>query len=484
MTNKSKRLTLSQIRDRHVRDWLTLIKFWTAEQAASPRYPFPTPRPMSYIDDYLLYSNCDEAPVMFHLWCGYATLSAAIGRRVWLPRPPNVLYGNLYLNLIGNAGGGKTQALNKARWVLAQAGVNMSASVDTVEGLIRKIAGNEPKEGKPKTSSVYCEPMVWPDGHTRDTHSITITASEFIDFIRVAPEAWTGFLNNIYDEDNYSYDTKNGGKDTIMGPYIVLIGCFPTDVGKQLQEFNIINTGFARRTIMQYGKRRFENPVAFPEFTPEQEAARTRCVERLKAVRKLHGPIVETPDARRFYKEWYDNHSRTLEGRATLSTHGWLSSKPTQVVKVSMLNVLSERDDLILTADDYAIALGWLSEMEKTMNMVFAGVGRNELAGLTLRVLDHIEVRGPVSIEHLLKFFYSDLLSGKGPQEMLAILQHLVATEHLVSQVRSVGHSGAVQTTVYATPQGLEQFDAARIAQRDAAKRNETPPDVPPVEHP
>ena len=425
---------------------------------------------MSYLEDYLSFANVDEAPEMFYVWTAYASLSAAIGRRVWLPRPPAVIYPNIYLLLVGNAGEGKSQALGKMQWVVAKAGdIQMSSSVETPEGLLRYMAGDSTKN--PPVPSECVQMMTWPDGVVRETHSMMIVANEFIDFIRTNMESWTGFLNNVYDQDVYKYRTKSSGTDNLVGPYVVLVGAIPTDVSKKLQDMDIINTGFGRRTIMQHGDRKFDRPMPRPPFTEEHEAARNRCVERLRALRFLKGAFTELPEAAKVYDDWYCEHSVTLIKRATTATRGWLASKPTQVTKIAILDSLSDGDDLVITPKNYETALAFLEYMETGLPKVFGGFGRNDLGPIAVQVLDYLTGIGePRSFKTIQMKFFHSFSPGKATAELTEVLQYLMNTDQVIEHKLTIG--SMLAETVYLTPAALEKFRAESSAQQAAAVLN------------
>lgn len=437
---------------------------------------------MSYIKQYLEYAGNDEAPELFHVWAGYMSIAAVLGRRVWLPRAPFVRYGNLYVLYVGDAGCGKSHALYKLKRVLAFCGdVKISSSVETVEGITRYLSGTPDHEGKARPSECL-EKLPWPDGTVRDTHNLLILANEFINFIRTGPEAWTGFLNDIYDEDHHTYRTKNKGSDSISGPYICLIGAVPTDVSKKLQQIDIINTGFARRTILQYGRRRFENPRPRPDKTQEESDKEAQeLAKRLKAIRKLRGAMTETPEAAKFYDDWYCDHSRGLLKRSTPATQGWLSSKPDQVIKIAILNSIGNRDDLTVQASDYETALFFLGEMEKTMTMVFGGVGRNELAAIAVRLLEFLNnIKEPVTVKYLTMRFYSQFSAGKGKQELDDVLAHLKLSGEIVYETLEFpmklpdGSTLLNRDEYLSTPAIMSAYKAALAAQQSGAPRVES----------
>ncbi len=243
---------------------------------------------MSFLRDYLEYSTGNEAPEMFHVWGGYVALSAAISRRVWLPFEDTAIFPNIYVMFVGPAGNGKTWAMRKVKRVLAElSDVPISGSVETPPGLWRFMNGN-PKADPPVDSPVAF-PARWPDGQVREVHPMTIIANEFINFISVDDKGWINALNDIYDEDLYRYRTKNMGEDILLGPYIVLLGALTNEVASDLQKTRIISTGLARRTLFQYGERRWNDPHSKPHFDERQRAARDRCVAYLKLLQKTGG---------------------------------------------------------------------------------------------------------------------------------------------------------------------------------------------------
>lgn len=388
----------------------------------------------NFLVDYLAYAATDEAPQEFHMLSAYSTLSGAIGRRVWLTHGEVNIYPNIYSLLIGVAGCGKDTAINKCISMLSDLGnVTITADVETVEGMLRFIGG-DPDANPPKVSPTE-KIRKWPDGQMRETHEIVIVATEFIDFIRVNPTGWTGLLNSIYSKDvRYSYHTKNCKDDNIIGPYVVLVGGIPTDVSKQLQEIGVISTGLARRTLLQYGERKYHEPQPFPKFTEVERAARQRCLDHLKKIQTYSGALKFSPEAVDWWTKWYCEHSKTLLARCTPATQGWLSSKPTQVQKLAMLNSLAVRDDYLITPDELEVALAVISDVESGFLMVFSGIGRNENSGVATRILEQLKHSPtPIGYKRLFGNYYNQFTAGRGASELLEVMQYLVSTGEVVT---------------------------------------------------
>lgn len=417
----------------------------------------------NFLSDYLSYATKNESPEMYHVWSGYTVLSAAIGRRVWFVQGDSVYYANIYALLVGDAGGAKSAALSQARNLLSRLGnVQMSGSVETPEYFCRYLGGDANKV--PPVLSKCLKVMPQPNGLdgcvNLETHAYHIQANEFLNFISRDDAGWTVTLNDIYDQDVYVYNTKNMGKDYVIGPYVTLLGGIPTDSSKKLQAVDVISTGFARRTFLQYGERQFHAPRARLSNTPEDQAAKARCLAHLQEIQKLSGPMHETAEAFKFYNDWYDNHSITLLKRATPSTKGWLSSKATQVIKLAVLNSLSQRLTLEIIPEDYMVGLAYLDELEKGFPFVFGGVGRNALAPLAMKILEHLTaIDEPESVKSLQRKFFASFSPGKAFTELSECLTHLVDSDQLIKrlvQISSGSFSG--QDEVYATPQGWNSF--------------------------
>lgn len=407
---------------------------------------------MSFLRDYLIYASGNEAPDMFHVWSGYAALSAAVSRRVWLPFEDSAIFPNLYVMLVGDAGNGKSWALKKSKRLLAELdGVSISGSIETPEGLLRFMAGQPDKD--PPLPSPVSKIVKWPDGQRREVFPMTIIANEFVNFISQNQTGWVAMLNDIYDEDHYHYRTKGKGEDVLPGPYIVLLGALTTDVSADLQKARIISTGLARRTLFQYGQRKWNAPVARPMLTAEQKACRVKALESLKRIQKLSGPFLWSDEIEEWYRPWYEEQLIKVPLKAP-TVQSWYASKSTQVIKLAMLTCISETGGLKLEIPHFELSLRYLDELEKDLPKIFGSVGRNELAPVTQRIYEYVcNQSDPVSERKLKTNFFMDC---KPPDEFETCLQHLLNAKQLFKNWINVDGEG--DYLVYDDPTKLERF--------------------------
>lgn len=413
---------------------------------------------MSFLRNYLKYASGNEAPEMFHVWAGYTAISAAVARKVWLPFEDIAIYPNIYVMLVGDAGNGKSWAMQKCKRLLAKLpGVCISGSLETPQGLMRFMAGNE--KADPPVESPVKMLVKWPDGQLRETHPMTLVANEFVNFISLDDKGWINMLNDIYDEDVYHYRTKNQGEDNLIGPYIVMLGALTTDVSHDLQKARIISTGLARRTFFQYGERRWFDPVPKPAFTAEQDNAREVALKHLLKLRSTAGAFKWPDDVDKWWTAWYREHLAGVPRRAP-QVKSWYASKSTQLLKLAMLTSLSERDDLVLCVADFKVALAYLETLERDLPRIFGGTGRNELAGIAQKVLDYVEGQlTPIAYKALKSTFFH---ACKPPNDFEECLNFLLSSDKLQRATLTVGQR---VDDIIATPEVMKKF-VAEHAQR------------------
>lgn len=421
---------------------------------------------MGFLQDYLEYSTGNECPDMFHLWSAYVAISTCVSRKVWLPFEDTALFPNVYVMLVGDAGNGKSWAMSKCKRVLAEAGItHLSGSLETPPGMWRYMSGNAAAD--PPVQSPVKFVAKWPDGALRDCHPMTIVANEFVNFISLDEKGWINALNDIYDEDVYRYRTKNMGEDILVGPYIVLLGALTTEVSSDLQKARIISTGLARRTIFQYGERQWTNPHPKPSFNDVQKAARARCVEFLKKLNAatVAGAFDWPEDVDSWWTAWYIPHLAAVPTRNP-NIKSWYASKSSQVLKLAMLTSLSEGFDLKLRVPHFETALAYLETLEEDLQKIFGGVGRNELAGVSMKMFEFVQhLPTPITMGRMKSQFFN---SCKPPHDFDQCITHLCESGMLR---RWTGAEQKTQTLVdiLGTPEAVQNW-------LDSLKANENGP--------
>src|SRR3990167_8085825 len=94
----------------------------------------------SWLDAYCELTEEFELPTIFNKWVGLVILSAAAGRKIWLPEANSAIYPNLYVVLSGPSGSGKTSAMREGLPFIIQTGIPLSPTKITAASLIQDIA--------------------------------------------------------------------------------------------------------------------------------------------------------------------------------------------------------------------------------------------------------------------------------------------------------------------------------------------------------
>lgn len=382
---------------------------------------------MSYLSSYLTYASDNEASPKFHKWCGLVSLSAFVGRRVWIPSGEQHIYPNLYVGLVGSPASGKSMSLGLAERVVSSgANVPVSSGAVTVQALMQDLGKKENQR----------EFMLGGELVTTTPH--VIFSGELVSLLGPEPQHMINFLTDLYDTDReWVNKTKNQGTDRISRPCLTLLGCITPTTLENMVKGKMVNAGFTRRMIPVVG-RTFGKPFPFLEFDPKHKTAKGECIVHGKKLEVLAGPMEWAPAAKDWYVSWYRTNYARKHAELNSVFQSYLSAKHVILQKVALLLALSQEPRLLLTVDALAEADAWLSEVDPDVLAVWGGGGgRNELAPLTHEIEKAVKDAGPdgLSLKQLLVRFRDNARQ----HEMQEILNSLVATESITQYSANLG---------------------------------------------
>jgi energy-coupling factor transporter ATP-binding protein EcfA2 len=329
---------------------------------------------MSFLSDYMHWTEGTEAPENYHFWSGLSALSAIVSRRVWLDMGLFQIYPNLYTVLLGPAGNGKTTCMRVAKNIVRDIGdIPFSAEAQTKESVVRYMRDNCPRTFEHKGALVCYTPL-------------TIFVTELSHFFGPNSGHMIDFLTTIYDENKYEARTKNKGDDVLEGPYVTLLGCTTQDWVTTYLKSDIIGGGFTRRVIFvnEPSSENRTNRIPFPDRKDSQFVARDSALAHGRILQTIHGEFTWEPTAREFYIHWYKNRDIPKDPDVA----GYYRTKHVQLLKIAMLVALSESTELVLQKSHLEVGMALLEKTETTLTRVFQGIGRNELNAIANKVLE------------------------------------------------------------------------------------------------
>jgi Protein of unknown function (DUF3987) len=289
--------------------------------ASAAREWLATTEPNLLTDYVNLWRETTDAPLVYQLAGGLATISTLLGRKVNMDYGSGPLYPNLWILTLGPSSlFRKTTCLTQAR----------------------------------NTISAIDESAVFPDESTREKLISTLserpdgifTFSEFGNFLATAKRDYMAgmkeLLADLYDcPDRYRRETSGLGMLEIWNPYLVVLATSQT--GWFLEKINELDlrSGFLARFLYvpAYTKERH---CPFPP--PLDQRGFEALVGSLNAVSTLNGRLALDAEAMNRYVAWVEQHERDLaEDDADRLSAFWTRLSPIALKLAMILHAAGNR---------------------------------------------------------------------------------------------------------------------------------------------
>lgn len=385
-----------------------------------------------FLNDYMEMVEDTESPRLFHLWAGISGISAALGRRCWLPFGPMTVYPNQFITLVGTPGTRKSTAMNIMKRNLRKSTGVRFAPVDTAgqrQGLVEAMRGkNDSAEfldnvelAAAETSlagltldqiarvsnvadsgneddSEYDEARGFVSG--ADKHHIMVTATELSRFIGQNNFQMLDFLGTMWDGEDYEYQTK-AGVTLLKNPLINLLSCTtPTSLNVAMPPA-AGGQGFLSRMILVYGSRKYRE-VATPT-EPDPEVTLKVRGQFNRTYLELAGEFVESAAALVFRESIYGWKLEINDPRFGY----YHERRQDHLIKLGMA-LAATRTSQTIEKEDYEAAHKILRATERGMPDALGEFGMNPLAALKQNMLEYVRSRGAVKVEDLRAVFHRD----------------------------------------------------------------------------
>lgn len=328
----------------------------------------------SWLDAYLAYTAESESPEEYHLWTGISVIAGALKRQVFFDMGYFLLYPNMYVVLVGPPGRcKKSTAMRMGRDILK--GIpdqKFTADSTTREKLIINLS----------------------QAHKDGQSAMTAHSTEFATMLTSSGMDMVVFLTDIFDcPPVWEHDTKSGGKNTIKGPFLNLLGATTPDWISRAMPLDTIGVGLTSRIIFVHQDTpREADPI--PRLTPAQKALVPLLVGDLVAITSLSGEFKLSEGADAHYRNWYKGRLNNPNPTGDPRLAGYFERKPMHLLKLSMIVAASKRDALVIEDEDMVDAMRILEKIEARMTRVFIGVGKNPLHADKEAVLSALIERG------------------------------------------------------------------------------------------
>ena len=334
----------------------------------------------SFITGFLEHTELLPTSLLYRKWAAIGCIASALGRRTWwrLNKQTDPLHPNMFLFVVGRPASGKSQALDMAHALLSAAGAtHLAPDSITKEFLIRRMAES-------------MEAVDFGLGLPYMQSNFTIVNSEIGNFIPRQDHLFMRYLARLYDcPPTFQYETKHqsgedGTKDHVENPCLNILGGVQPVWIKEALPQEAFETGLPSRMVMIYQNERTHIDVALEEpegddFGPSNNLGPLykRLVIDLRAIGKMKGRFVMTPDARMMLQDFI-NLKRTPEPThpklETYNLRRWM-----HLAKLSMIVSAAQRSDRTIGVADMLLAEDLLQEAEVSMAGALSWAGDNPL---------------------------------------------------------------------------------------------------------
>lgn len=308
----------------------------------------------SWIEGFVSHTDNLDSPPMFRRWAAIAALASTLEQKVWLRSGGGLLFPNLYIVLVGHPGVGKTRTIRKAKeYLLEIPDYHIAPTSMTAASLIDTLV-----DSKRMIVQLPNPPLEY--------NSMMIAADELGAFIHKYDDEMIAVLSAFYDPDPYGHSRR--GKDIkikIKSPQLnMLCGTTPSNLIKFIPE-GAWDQGFCSRMILVFSDER----IMHDDFAHVTRNTSPDLIHDLKFINAQVGEYSVTEEYRKLVFDWRDAGEQPQPNHPKLSHYN--TRRRAHLYKLSMVSAIDRSSALVLTADDFRRAKGWLEEAETFMPDIF-----------------------------------------------------------------------------------------------------------------
>lgn len=263
-----------------------------------------------------MVDTTSESPWIYHRWTLISSVAALLGRQASFPLGHDVIYPNMYICLMGNAGSRKSSAINVTKKLIAGTGYNTFArEKSSSQKFISDMgAGFDTITSKPKPKNAIneledeLEEMIISNGDydlSNETPSeVYITAGELEDFLGANDASFLSLLTNMWDNlDHYSHGKMTSDDIYIHEPTVNLIGGTTPTTFATVFPPEVIGQGMLSRMLLVYGGGARTKITMPPAPDPALLTFFTTHLTQIKE--QIKGHFTYTPEAYKVFDDVY-----------------------------------------------------------------------------------------------------------------------------------------------------------------------------------
>jgi hypothetical protein len=331
-----------------------------------------------FISAFVAYGEVYNSTPLFTKAAALWMVGTAVRRQVGMRARGNSLHPNLFVQLIGGPGTGKSQAVSAARSIFIPA---TNSSI---------IPASITRAGMEDYMQSNLQDTKAPDGSLLLSHECLALSEEMQGIL---PDQDLGHLtlySILYDLPKlHKARTRTHGEISLEAPYCsILTGAQPAFLATTMPE-QAWGMGFMSRCIMVFDTPR-ERRSMF-ELRDVDRTLQANLIADLKAIKDLVGWMVWTKEAEALYHEWWVEAGGLPVPAAKRLAMGYNARRELHMAKLAMIISLSRSEELMVTEEDVASAIETLLLFESKMNNVFQEMAATGSMVMLQDVIDKIK---------------------------------------------------------------------------------------------
>lgn len=359
-----------------------------------------------------------ESPRQFFFWAALTAVSAVLKRNVCLDRHLFKVYPNIYVFLVAKSG--LRKGLPPAMATKLVTAVNNTRVIEgrsSIQALIKELSDAWIPEGANKPVTDACGFIVSPE----------LAAAMVED-----PQATT-IMTDLYDSqyhNKWKNRLKGSGLEVLEYPTITWLAASNEELLKSVITQRELHGGFVGRTFLVTASKK--NRVNSLVDKPAKVLDYDDLTKDLRAISQLKGEFILTDQAKIEFDKWYQlansqDHEDTTGSYERLDSH---------ILKVSMLLQAGRTCSLEITAETIQEAIELCAPMVRSANRTAEGQGQNPLAGVALKFIQILAIKGKFGRMEILRQLWKDISANE--------LDQIVDTLQQAGAIHTINQGGKV----------------------------------------
>lgn len=333
----------------------------------------------NFVEAFQTYSEVYNTTPLYARASALWMVGTAVRRGVAMRSRGNNLCPNLFIELVGGPGTGKSQSINAVRSIFIPATNRSIIPASVTRAGMEDYMKENLQQGKT------------PDGGLLMSHECIGLSEEMQGIL---PDQDLGHLtlyNILYDLPSiHKAVTRSYGEIRLEAPYCsILTGAQPAFLATTMPE-QAWGMGFMSRSIMVFDTPR-ERRSMF-ELRDVDHKLKADLIADLKAISELYGYIEWENDAVALYDEWWVQAGGQPVPSQKRLAMGYNSRRELHMAKLAMIHSISRSNDLFVSVTDVAAAIKDLLHFEAQMKNIFIEMATTGSMVALADVLDRVKV--------------------------------------------------------------------------------------------